>query len=132
MTRTPIGIDTSVLVRLLTGDPHDAFTYCVDRLSSMVEAGGQVFASNQVIGEAYVVLQHNYGVAKQDARSELRRALTSGLVAPLSGPAVLEALAESGGAGLMDRLIAIDYETGGFSGVTLDRRMSGLPGSRLL
>ena len=59
------GIDTSVLVRLLTGEPAEDFTYCVRKLSALVEEdGAEIFASNQVIGEAYVAVQHHYGVSK--------------------------------------------------------------------
>ena len=45
------GIDTSVLVRLLTGEPTEDFDHCVSRLCSLIEDNGaEVFASNQVIG----------------------------------------------------------------------------------
>ena len=48
------GIDTSVLVRLLTGEPAADFAYCVSKLSALVEEdGSEIFASTQVIGEAY-------------------------------------------------------------------------------
>jgi predicted nucleic acid-binding protein len=97
MTRQRIGIDTSVLVRLITGSPADACSYCVDRLSALVIGGVEVFASNQIIGEAFIALQHHYGVSEADARAELLSAFRSGLVAPLNGQAVIEALAASGG-----------------------------------
>ena len=57
------GIDTSVLMRLITGQPAEAFEYCVSRLSALVEGGAEILASNQVIGEAYVAVQHHYGVS---------------------------------------------------------------------
>lgn len=132
MTQLRIGIDTSVLVRLATGEPPEAFLYCVERLNSLVEGGSEVFASNQVIGEAFAALQHHYGVAKDDACTELRNTLRSGLVSPLNGPSVLEALASSGGPGLFDRLIADDYSRAGLETLTMDRRMASLPGARLL
>ena len=59
------GIDTSVLVRLITGNPAEQFEQCVSRLSSLVEEGAEIFASNQVIGEAYVAVQHHYGVSSK-------------------------------------------------------------------
>jgi predicted nucleic acid-binding protein len=127
MIRSNIGIDTSVLVRLVTGQPPDLFALCVERLSALCAAGAEVLASNQVIGEAYVTLQRHYGVSKEDARAELHTTLTSGLVAPLNGRAVLDALAASGGPGLFDRLIANDYARAGLDTLTLDRRMASLP-----
>ena len=127
------GIDTSVLVRLITREPEAQYQRCVRELSQMVEQErAEVFASNQVIGEAYVAVQHHYGVSIMDARVALTGALTSGLVAPLNGQSALLALQETGGAGLIDRLIADDYSRTVSETLTLDRRMAALPGVRRL
>ena len=126
------GIDTSVLVRLITGDPESEFERCVGELRALIEQDGEVLASNQVIGEAYVAVRHHYGVSGADARSALVDALTSGLVAPLNGRAVIEALEVRSGPGLFDRLIADDYAKAGLETRTLDRRMASLSESRLL
>ena len=49
MTRR-FGIDTAILVRLLTGEPAAEFEYCVGKLSGLVqETAAEIFASNQVI-----------------------------------------------------------------------------------
>ena len=127
------GIDTSVLVRLLVGEPADAFDDCVRKLSAMIEDdGAEIFASNQVIGEAYVAVQHHYDIDRSDARAGLKDVLSSGLVAPLNGHAVFEALEAGIGAGLFDRLIADEYTRAGMEVLTLDRRMAALPGARRL
>ena len=127
------GIDTSVLVRLITALPEEEFRRCRQELATIVEQeGAEVFASNQVIGEAYVVAQHHYGASKADAGIALTGALTSGLVAPLNGPAVLEALQETAGAGLIDRLIAEEYSRTVDETLTLDPQMVALPGVRRL
>ena len=127
------GIDTSILVRLVTGDPEREFDECVRRLSVLVERhDAEVFASNQVIGETYVALQHHYGVAKVDARAALASVLKSGLVAPLNGAGVLAALEARTGCGLLDRLIADDYLRAGLVTLTLDRKMAGLQQARRL
>ena len=132
MTRR-FGIDTSILVRLLTGEPASDFEYCVAKLTKLVEdSAAEIFASNQVIGEAYVAVQHHYGVTKADARSGPIDVLRSGLVAPLNGLAVIEALKAADGPGLFDRLLADDYHRVGLETLTLDRRMSGLPQVNLL
>ena len=131
MTRC-FGIDTSVLVRLLTGDPETDFEYCVSKLCGLLDEGGEVFASNQVIGEAYVVLQHHYGVSKADARAALLDALGSGLVSPSNGRSVMAALKAFGGPGLFDRLIADDYSRAGLEVLTLDRKMAKLDDVRRL
>lgn len=122
------GIDTSILVRLVTGDPQPDFDLCVARLGDLVmRQGADVFASNQVLGECYIALQHHYGVSKPDARAGLTQVLSSGLVSPLNGPEVLAALAATSGCGLMDRLIANDYQHSKLRTLTLDKRMGALP-----
>ena len=127
------GIDTSVLVRLVAREPQGDFERWVRRLVALMEErGGEIFASNQVIGEAYAALMHHYGIASADARAGLLDALTSGLVAPLNGRVVIEALETSGGPGLFDRLIANDYSRADLHILTLDRKMASLPDVRLL
>ena len=127
------GTDTSVLVRLLTGQPESEFEHCVRELRALtVNDDAQIFASNQAIGEAYIAVQHHYGVAEAEARSGLLRILTGGVISPLSGRSVLDALAAIGAPGLMDRLIDDGYYRAGLEVLTLDRRMSRLPNSRLL
>ena len=126
MTRR-YGIDTSVLVRLLTGQPPETYTYCEEKLTTLVGSGAQVCASNQVIGEAYVAVQHHYDVSADDAVSGLQDVLQSGLVAPQGGFPVIAALQDSRGPGLFDRLIADDYSRAGLETLTLDRKMAALP-----
>jgi predicted nucleic acid-binding protein len=127
------GIDTSILVRLATGDPEDIYAHCVERLTLLIESdGAEVFASNQVIGEAYIALQHHYGVTKAEARQGLASLLHSGLVAPQNGQAIIAILAEQVGCGLLDRLIADEYRRADLLTITLDRKMASLPGARLL
>ena len=127
------GVDTSILVRLVAREPQGDFEHCVRRLVALMEERGcEIFASNQVIGEAYAALMHHYGIISADARTGLRDALTSGLVAPLNGPAVIEALSASSGPGLFDRLIADDYSRAGLETLTLDRKMTTLSNVRRL
>lgn len=121
------GIDTSIIVRLATGDPEDGFEYCVRKLTVLIERDdAEVFASNHAIGEAYIALQHHYGVTKPDARAALASVLRSGLVAPLNGTGVFAALEASTGCGLLDRLIADEYRRAELTTLTLDRKMAAL------
>ena len=131
MTRR-FGIDTSILVRLITRHPESEFDRCVRSLRVVIEDDGEVLASNQVIGETYVAVQHHYGVSRADTRTALLDVLGSGLVAPLNGRSVITALETPGGPGLFDRLIADGYGREGLEVLTLDRRMSGLAGARRL
>ena len=132
MTRR-YGIDTSILVRLLTGDPPEAYEYCVEVLSDIAQnQGGEVFASNQVIGEAYMVMQLHYGASKTEARQGLATLLRTQYVMPQNGRQVFAALEETGGAGLIDRLIADGYAQTGLETLTLGQKMSNLPDAKIL
>ena len=126
------GIDTSVLVRLITRHPESDFEHCVSELRRLLEQGDELFASNQVVGEAYVALQHHYGISRIDARKALLNVLGSGLVSPANGRSVMAALQTSGGPGLFDRLIADDYSRAGLEVLTMDRAMASLNDVRLL
>ena len=128
------GIDTSILVRLLTGDPAKDFQKTVKALEKILadEPSAEIMASNQVIGEAYIAVQHHYGVSKAAARSALLTVFASGLVAPLNGGAVLKALLSSGGCGLLDRLIVDDYHAHALVTLTHDQKMAALAEARKL
>lgn len=129
MTRR-CGIDTSILVRLTTGEPAQEFDRVAAALTHLVEVEHvALFASHIVIGEAYIALQHHYGVGKRDAKAALRSVLSSGLVAPSGGDAVLEALDAHRGCGLLDRLIVLQYGSDDLGTLTLDRKMAALPGA---
>lgn len=128
------GIDTSILMRLLTGEPETGYRATLRAMEKLRAAEPRTgfLASNQVIGEAYIALQHHYGVTKADARAALTSVLTSGLCTPLNGAAVLKALASKSGCGLLDRLIADDYAQKEVTTLTLDAKMAKLEGARKL
>ncbi len=125
------GIDTSILMRLMTGDPPKDYAKTVKSLEGLIEQkpGAAILASNQVIGEAYIAVQHHYGISKADARAALLSVLPSGLGIPLNGTAVLEAIRHTEGCGLLDRLIVDDYCKHGVETLTHDRKMGSLAGA---
>ena len=127
------GIDTSVFVRLLAGQPAAEYQTTVKRLTEIRASQPEhITVANIVIAEAYAVLQHHYGLSKTDTGSAMLAALTSGLVEPLHGDTVLDALRETKEPGLTDRLIALDYDRHRTAVLTLDRKMAALPGCQRL
>ena len=128
------GIDTSIFVRLLTGDPAKDYEKTKAALEKILkdDPAAEIEVSSLVIAEAYFALQHQYGVPKGEARTALVSVLTSGLVKPLRGRGVLDALEAAREPGVLDRLIANDYEDQGLITVTNDRKMGRLARSRLL
>lgn len=128
---TPVyGIDTSVLVRLLTGHPEKDFEVTSASLRRLFEKEptAELVVSNQVIGESYITLQHHYKLSKEDARVGIRNFLEGGMVSALNGTPVLEVLSHEGGAGLMDRLIVQDYQAKGLHVLTNNQRMTRITG----
>jgi predicted nucleic acid-binding protein len=97
-----------------------------------VELAAQLIVSNQVIGEAYITLQHFYEISKPDARAAISLLFANGHVYPLNGKDVVEVLKSKTGVGLMDRLIAQDYTARDCLVLTNDRKMAKLPGVVLL
>ena len=128
------GIDSSILVRLLTGDPAKDFQKTVKSLERILtdEPNAGILASNQVIGEAYIAVQHHYGVSKTEARSALLSVFSSGLVAPMNGATVVKALRATTGCGLLDRLVVDDYHHRSLVTLTHDLKMAALPEARRL
>jgi predicted nucleic acid-binding protein len=128
------GIDTSVFVRLLTGDPEADYQNTVLSLERRMqnEPKTEFFVSNQVIGEAYIALQHHYKITKEESRQALHSVLTSGLCSPLNGSPVLDAILSKKGCGLVDRLIVNDYAIQGVRTLTNDAKMTRLPGTEKL
>ena len=125
------GIDTSVFLRLLTGHPAADFEATAAALKRLHDepSAVELFVSNQVIGEAYIVLQHFYGISKSDARNAMRDLFYSGSLSPLNGKPVIDILQAGDGAGLMDRLIAQGYQHAGLEILTRDKKMARLPGA---
>ncbi|YCM45184.1 hypothetical protein V2O64_04000 [Verrucomicrobiaceae bacterium 227] len=128
------GIDPSIFVRLLTGDPGRDYEKTLARFEERLaeEPAAEFFVSNQVIGEAYIALQHHYGVSKTEARTAMLSVFSSGLCTRLNGPAVLSILETKTGCGLLDRLITQEYEARDLKTLSNDRKMAKLEAAERL
>ena len=74
------------------------------------------------------MLQHPSALRKADTRAAILSALTSGLIEPAEGDAVLAARRETKAPGFTDRLSALDYAHRRATVLTLDRKMATRPG----
>lgn len=126
-----IGLDTSVIVRLLVGLPPAQALAARRRLERAVEQGERVVVCDLVLAETYYALQHHYGVPKNEARAMLRRFGESGVV-EVEPPQSVVALAASPGAGFVDRLIHLRYRGLGASALTVERKQGALEGATRL
>jgi predicted nucleic acid-binding protein len=123
-----LGLDTSVLLRLLTGEPAREASLARARLERAYAARERVIVTDLVLAEAYFALHYHYGIAKEEARSHLRRMAGSGIVT-VSPPEAVWALDASAGAGLADRLIHARHRAEGVATLTFDRKMAALEGA---
>ncbi len=128
------GIDTSIFVRLLTGHPAKDYAQTLDALERLLkrEPSAALYVSNQVIGEAYIALQHHYQISKSDAREAMLKLLTGSMIRPLNGDDALTCLRAKTGCGLLDRLITQDYAARDAIVLTNDKKMAKLTEAKLL
>jgi predicted nucleic-acid-binding protein len=130
-----VGLDTSILLRVLTGEPRDLALVALDFLLEREKAGDRVIVSDWVIAEAYYALQHHYGASKRDTLDALGDFLDSpgiegtGDVAAVLGTPDLE----SAKPGFIDRVIHRNYLRSGADEVaTFEKAAAKLPHVRVL
>ena len=136
MNRSEIrgGVDTSVLMRLLTGQPAPLAKSAFEFLAEVEDAGAGLFVSNLVASETYFACQHHYGMTKEDVIHGPRALLSQRTF--VVHPALLDVLALKNIAtakpGFLDRIIHGEYETSGLPLVTFEKSATRLPGTRVL
>jgi predicted nucleic acid-binding protein len=129
-----VGLDTSVLLRLLTGEPAPLAALAARRVEASLVAGDTVLVSDLVVSEAYFALQHHFGLSKAQAIGALRDFLRqSGVVAAGAAHDILAtpnlAAAQPG---LVDRLIHAEYAGVADEMLTFERSAARLPGAHVL
>lgn len=136
MKRTEIraGLDTSVLVRLLTGQPAEQAEVAFAFLAEAEVAGLKILVTNLVVAEAYFACQHHYRLPKGLVLRGLGELLSNPTF--LVQPALLPLLARQGidtaKPGFLDRLIHAEYAASGITLATFERSATRLPGTRVL
>jgi predicted nucleic acid-binding protein len=131
-----VGLDTSVLLRLLLAAPADQAATALAFVMEARLTGKRVLLSDLVVSETYFALHHHYGVPKREAVAQLLEILRSGLVEPADGPEVVVVLEESSRSsakpGFADRLIWAQNDRQSASMATLERAAARLPGTSVL
>jgi predicted nucleic acid-binding protein len=131
-----VGLDTSVVLRLLVGAPSDQAQSALRFVKDQLTAGSRIVASDLVVSEAYFALHAHYGVPKSKAISALLEMLASGLVEPADGPGILTVLAATARApskpGFVDRLIHAQYRRSSAGMATFERAAGRLSGTTVL
>jgi predicted nucleic-acid-binding protein len=129
-----VGLDTSVVLRLLVGQPEDQTLRAVAFLDELSRSGDEAVVSDLVASEVYFALQYHYEISKKDALMGLRHLLVGGEIKPLG--AVAEILAIEGIAsakpGFVDRLIHDAYTSVGSKMATFEKAAGRLKSVRVL
>lgn len=125
-----LGLDTSVVLRLLTGEPESLAVVAKQRLEQAHAENDTVIVSDLVLAEAYYALVYHYKKDKDEARQLLKRMATSGTV-HVEPVHALVALDPAAGAGLVDRLILNRYRSMQASTLTFDRALGAAGGVHL-
>ena len=109
------GMDTSFLLRLLTGQPTELAEEALLRYQEAVGQGDSFFVSDTVVTEAYYALQHHYGKSKDEAIEALKViskddsiAFSEGFDSVISIPNLAKANPD-----FLDRVLAADYRSRG-------------------
>jgi predicted nucleic acid-binding protein len=123
-----VGLDTSVVLRLLVGKPVAQARVARERVQAAHERGESILVTDLAIAEAYFALHYHYGIPKTEARARLLAMATSRVVT-LSPAEAVWALEPSTGPGLVDRLIHARHRAAGAASWTFDRQMGTLEGA---
>ena len=129
-----VGLDTSVVLRLLLAVPADQAARAEAFLDEVARSGARAVVSDLVVAETYFALQHHYGVPQAEAQAALRQMFAAGEIE--SSGAAGEVLALPGLAsakpGLVDRLIHGAYTSREGAMATFEKAAGKLRSVRVL
>jgi predicted nucleic-acid-binding protein len=110
-----VGLDTSVVLRLLTGQPAGQAEAAVAFLDDLQRRGDRPVLSDLVVEESYFALQYHYRVEKDEALKALARLFGDGEIESMGHAAEVLATRNLASAkpGFVDRLIHREYIGGG-------------------
>lgn len=129
-----VSLDTSVVIRLLVGEPADQYRSANALLSDQLKAGWAVHVGDLVLAEAYFALQGYYQLSKSDALQALA------LFARHSGVSVSSVAQEvlalprlaTAKPGFVDRLIHGTSQNAGHTLVSFEKSAAKLPATLIL
>jgi len=129
-----IGLDTSVILRLLTGTPEAQAKAAMRYLQELHKKQERAVVSDLVVAESYYALSYHYRVPRSEATEQLANLLHSGYVFAEPEGVAMDALKQAGkaNAGFVDRIIREQYLKFVAEIATFDIQFSRLPKMRLL
>jgi predicted nucleic-acid-binding protein len=127
-------LDTSVLLRLLVGEPEKQATIAEEALDELRKSGGKAFVSDLLLCETYFALQCHYKVPKKEAIEVLKNLSQSEEIecSTIARSVLTQTNLHSANPGFVDRLIHAQYETTGAPMLTFEKASKKLPNTRVL
>ena len=128
------GMDTSYLLRLLTGQPKELAEKALARYQEAVERGDSFSVSDTVVTEAYYALQHHYGKAKEEAIEALKEMSEDDSIAFSAGFDSVISLSNLANAnpGFLDCVLAADYRSRGQITLSCEKSFCRLPDTEVV
>lgn len=134
MTAGAASLDTSVVIRLLMGEPTEQSELATQFLKEHSTAGIAIHVSDLVLAEAYFALQSYYQLPKADALTALSLfARHSGvMVTPVASAVLAHTKLATAKPGFVDRLIHGSSHAAGHTLVTFETAAKKLPATLVL
>jgi predicted nucleic-acid-binding protein len=127
-------LDTSVLLRLLVGEPEKQAKIAEETLDEFCKSGKKVFVSDLVLCETYFALQFHYKVPKKEAIVVLKNLSQSEEIecSTIARSVLTQTNLHSANPGFVDRLIHAQYEATGAPMLTFEKASKKLLNTRVL
>jgi predicted nucleic acid-binding protein len=126
-----VGLDTSVVLRLLTGEPEAQARRALAEVRGLTARGVSLLVSDLVASEVYFALQYHYAVPKAEALARFFE--ESGVHALGTAATVLAARdLATANPGFVDRLIWAEYIRSAGEVLTFEKAAARLPSVRVL
>lgn len=127
-------IDTSVVMRLLTGQPQDLANIARNYLAEIDADGAKVYVSNLAVLESYYACQHHYDMPKAEVLRGLHILLSmpTFCVHPSLLPLLATTNLDTAKPGFLDRLIHAEAQALHLPLATFEKAASRLPDTRIL
>ena len=128
------GMDTSYLLRLLTGQPKKLAEKALARYLEAVGRGDSFSVSDTVVTEAYYALQHHYGKTKDETIEALKGISEDDSIAFSAGFDSVISLSNLANAnpGFLDRVLAADYRSRGQITLSCEKSFCRLPDTEVV
>lgn len=124
-----VGLDTSVVMRLLIGKPPAQTAAALAFLDDLQRRGDRAVVSDLVISEAYFALQFHFKVTKAEALSALASLLSTGEISTTgqAGKVLTQPGLATAKPGFVDRLIHASYYAAASTMASFEKAAGKLP-----